>query len=68
MRDAAEVWLTARQRRCRVEYSRVFVAEYDDGGFGVVVQERAYGLVPYTFYRERRIDRLRRGVLLYRRR
>ena len=66
LEDPDEVWLQARLNNGRVEYARVFVTRYDRG-FGVLVQERRFGLTPYTFYPERDLNRKREGVLLYRR-
>ena len=70
LRDPAEVWLQARVRADtgRVEYNRMFVGAYEGQDIAVVVQERRYGLIPYTFFPSRAVNGQRRDILLYRRR
>lgn len=65
LRDPYEVWLQATVRDDgRIAYQPAYIGDH---GIFVVAQEHRYGTVGWTFYREERMRRRRRGYLLYRR-
>ena len=67
LRDPSEVWLQASQERGRTVYRRVFLTAFEDTNTLVVAQEDRHGWLSWSMYPENRINRRRRGYLLYRR-